>query len=160
MTGWIRFHPFIFLIVLGIAALAYWGTLNTRGYCFAEGRYLSEKELYRAAIRDGLRSLHDDDISKRLNGLSRKKYEQTIHEMTTTFQSNNQDCCRIITHWKQWKDEGWFLPSAWGRFTGSQRATMEINYIGKRQNNRVYDNAGPRVIYRTVGNCGQIYKFH
>lgn len=52
--GWVRRHPVLFVLVLLAAIPMFRGTMNLTGFCWAEGRWLSDEERIDAAIENAL----------------------------------------------------------------------------------------------------------
>lgn len=144
--------------------------INYSGYCLPEQRYLSEIELFKAAIGDGRSSFNGSYWKKISAGIGDKERGRRIDAQAAEFLAANPECCEFIeysngqlvlstTGSKAFVGGSYIKPSFWGRITGSKAYIVEIKYFGKKQNSTTFDKLGPRHLARTVGNCGKVYDY-
>ncbi|WP_417682204.1 hypothetical protein [Roseibium sp.] len=136
-------------------------SLNYSGYCLSEQRFLTKDELIESTLRDAYRSVFEYPYSS-LN-VDEEIHMKNIRE----YIKNNPDCCKILRNFQEYKaadaelgeaysPEGYFYPTFWGRIWGDENYLVQVRYTGKRQNGGVFEQSGPRVIYRMIGTCGKI----
>lgn len=149
--NWILKHLKITIAVLALGALGIWGELRMSGYCFDEGRYLSDDELIRVAVSNGWASWSYSNFAEIPAEIGSEEHSRRFDSQVDKFIAENPKCCQLMIDDKEFLGEGWFGLSLWGRITGSQTHIVEIRYTGEKSGSR------PRHFYRTVGSCGKIY---
>ncbi len=90
-------HPYRTLAAVtgvALAAFVFWGTMNTTGFCWREGRYLSDDQRFRNSIK----SFYLGPGYVQIGDVERKSGDENIKRLlsyddVTEFLRINPDCC-------------------------------------------------------------------
>ncbi len=122
-----------FLLILPVA-LALWGAINMSGFCWSEGRHLSDDEIFHRVIKTEY--LESEFLS--LSVIQRKSGEQNIqkhikYKSLEEFLKLNPDCCAFYNGFSLGNkrvDSGSHkrLPSFYHRFFGIAWRAIAVRY--------------------------------
>lgn len=152
------------LLLAPLVALTLISGLSYSGFCFSEKRYLSNTELYERAVFDAFESVFYQSDKMTNRGQSRS------WEKVGEFVRINRRCCKILHSFSDYvqseeyrikagNHEGYFFPGFFGRVLGCESYLVEIRYVGSRQEGKVLERPGPRVLYRILGACGSVRRY-
>lgn len=141
MSGETRRFRRLKLAAFGVLALAlgiYLGAvfaLNRHGYCWEQGRFLTDQELIDAAIKSNL-SFHGPN--RRWN---------KMYGSPEDVRAQNPDCCSV----KRDKNEDAELPPFWMSISGMYASTVQVIYRTSDSGPTPFNEA-----YFIIGPCGEI----
>lgn len=163
------FWYFVILVsVLLIVFLIIFGTLNYKGFCFKQVRYLSDEEKLNIAI------VRIGDINRKKprcwssHGKSVKSINRNYDECVVPYSSieeflqANPVCCKLLKPGDYFDDSGG--PGPWTRLFGTWNYGVKVQYVEKRfetpfkdkkNDNIVREYTAPKIGIIYFNNCGE-----
>ncbi len=165
----VRYYP-IGLLFLFAAYRLYIGSYNYSGYCFDEGKYLTDQEKIVAVVNEILKQypppvishvVKNDDVMKNKSATN-KRTNRRVTENTPPglpiyyrnldeFFQINSACCKV-TAVRGIDDEP---PTFWERVTGKVSAFVSVNYLVRYQDETGHERSTSLSPYPAVSNCGR-----
>ena len=151
MIKWIKKHWILslFLLVGGVPA-----GLNYSGFCWEQGRWLSDEEKIKIFIF--IHFLSTNDYIGTVTDFTgkepiEKKNQSSIYKSFEDFIEQNPNCCHLNI--LESADSG--PPTFWTKVKGGYSNTIIINY-GK--NHKIYNGTNPDKSIFYIDNCGKNVK--
>nr|WP_315486112.1 hypothetical protein [uncultured Undibacterium sp.] len=152
------FRSFILFVAVISIAVIYIGHKNYNGYCFAEGKYLTDAEKVRVAVADELSHYPPENISiyseewKRRQWANQLPGEPIRYRDVDDFLTQNPDCCDITLTRKEieWSD----IPFA-DRATGAVSSFMGLKYWIRSRDSDGKIHEIKNLNYTALSNCGK-----
>jgi hypothetical protein len=148
----------IWIFSLLLVFVVIFSTLNYNGFCFSQGRFLDQEEIYDNAIQK-LINIYSPDVTggwKTIDGkmqviLSVNRYNKK-YESVDQFKKENPSCCRIVPfeEWESMYGVPWYR-----RVNGGFCHVVEISFVHGE-----YDLAGEKILMGMrahrlpITNCG------
>jgi len=130
------------VLLLGLAGWGIWrGALSYSGYCFREGRYLTEHEIINAAVLKAMsyqKAFRDEQRAK-----GSVSYQTDLRDWASRFVRDNPGCCRIGP------ESGFPKPEFAQRLFGAIQTIVVVEGPG-------FDPWHDKWQLR-VGNCGDVW---
>jgi hypothetical protein len=134
------------LVFASLSVIAAWSTLNYRGYCFAEERYLTDQELTKIAVMDVFQS---HAAFYRYKSGRTETGTLISYRNVDEFEELNRGCCKLTNYGK----EG-FTPSLSRRLAGYFRTFVHVNYMKERPFKNL-SVPSQNDVYIAISNCGR-----
>ena len=147
----------LFVAVISIAGI-YIGHKNYSGYCFSEGKYLTDAEKVRVAVADELAHYPPENISiyseewKRRHWANQLPGEPIRYKDVDDFLTQNPDCCEISLTRKELE---WSGARFTDRVTGTVNSFMGLKYWVRSRDNDGKIHEIKNLNYTALSNCGK-----
>ena len=145
----------VLFVIGGTAVLAIGSmSLGYAGFCYDEGRFLSDDEHYNSAI-DHLIRRPRVLVREEVDGkLIKKDYDKVRYEDADEFLRRNPDCCRIVPG----GGDDYIPVTFWRRMTGLAYKVVLVEYAERiRDEGRVREVSLRRQI--TTNQCGDVLRY-
>lgn len=152
-----RLIPWLWVLTLtsGFAYFGYLGWLTNNGYCHAQGKYLTDEEKIRVALKDELkkyppsviRTPNDPTKGGNLTVPSNPIYYRDVDE----FLSLNPDCCKVSP--TEAFTEGSTV-TLLEKLTGTATSVIETNYLVRYRGEDGLEHSIKTTPSLHITNCG------